>query len=275
MDPVLLVRILEPALLVVSIVLLVWLSLPKANPLLVTFRPVWRTFTRKSYFLYILVAFSIVLTNGVLTGIDARFTRMMVGGGRDFTALIQAVEGNAIGVFQRWTPLPLTWYMTWVYVIVFPALVPWAMMVFDYLGEKQRNIALLAGYLMNYVIVLPFYVFFPVSECHVVAGTDGAPAARLLIDDVHPAIMTILRPMSGIDNCFPSFHTSLAVTMALAAWHTRRKAFATVLTVLAAANVFSTLYLGIHWFSDVAAGLLLGLLAYLVARRVARRWNPV
>lgn len=44
---------LEPPVFVASIILPVWASLPEAGPLPVSFRPVWRVFTRKKYFLHI------------------------------------------------------------------------------------------------------------------------------------------------------------------------------------------------------------------------------
>jgi processive 1,2-diacylglycerol beta-glucosyltransferase len=63
--------------------------------------------------------------------------------------------------------------------------------------------------------------------------------------------------------------------MALLAWHSGRRPFAALMTLLAAANAFSTVYLGIHWVIDVAAGLVVGLLAYALACRFSRRWAPI
>jgi len=74
---------------VASIFLLIWLSLPDANPLVATFRPVWRTFARKRYFLYILIATSVIFIDIALTAIDHRFTDAVIKSrGQDFTSLI-------------------------------------------------------------------------------------------------------------------------------------------------------------------------------------------
>jgi membrane-associated phospholipid phosphatase len=83
--------------------------------------------------------------------------------------------------------------------------------------------------------------------------------------------MTILRPMSGIDNCFPSFHTSLAVTVALFAIRSGRRAFAVVMTAMAAAIIFSTVYLGVHWLTDVGAGIIVGIVAYLLGEWLGKK----
>lgn len=253
-----------------SVILLVWISLPKANPLLATFRPVWRTFTRKKYFFYILVAFSVILADVLLTAVDHTFTEAVTRSrGEDFTSLIWRIESGWIEHYQTWTWIPLTWYMGWVYIIVFPALVPWAMAVFDYLGETRRNISLLIGYIMNYVLVLPFYIFFPVRECH--EYPPAQESLRLLLDDIDPAVMQLLRPMSGIDNCFPSFHTSLAVTIALFALRSGRRAFAVAASVMVISIILSTMYLGIHWFTDVGAGIVVGILAYVLGQWLGKR----
>jgi membrane-associated phospholipid phosphatase len=264
--PLIAVRILEPAVFVVSFILLMWASLPKADPFKTTCRPLYRVLTRWPYFLYVMLGLSVIAADVLLTAIDHRFTdAVLASRGEDFTSLIWRFEGSSTALFQRWMWMPLTWYMGWAYVIVFPALVPWTMAVFDWVGETRRNISVLIAYIMNYALVLPFYIFFPVRECHVFYKADlNSQIIRLGLDDCHPAIMAILRPMSGIDNSFPSFHTSLAVTMALFAWRSGRKFFAWTMGIIAVSIILSTLYLGFHWLLDVAGGIVLGTVAYLI-----------
>jgi len=283
MDPVLFVRLVEPPLYVITVVLLVWLSLPRANPLVVTFRPAWRTVTRKNYFVFVAIGCSMIVIDAVLTALDHHFTAAVVSRrGEDFTSLIWQIEGDFVKHFQRWTWPPLTWYMAWAYIIVFPMTVPCAMVVFDYLGEARKNVSLLIAYFMNYILVLPFYFLFPVRECHAFEP-GGQPFVRLVLNDAHPAIMKVLRPMSGIDNCFPSFHTSLVVTVALFAWFSGRRAFGVVMALMALSVILSTLYLGVHWLVDLGAGVVVGIIAYWLgdwlgrkywARRVSRRPSP-
>jgi len=274
MAPTLVVRLIEPPLFAISTVLLVWLALPGANPLAVTFRPIWRTLTRRRYFLFIGAGVLVIIINTVLTALDHHFTAWVVAArGRDFTALLWSIEGPAVAACQRWTPAPLTWYMTWAYIVVFPIIVPVTMMVFDWLGRRREALAVLIAYMMNYVICLPFYLGVPVRECHAFEP-GGRPFLRLVLNDVHPAIMDVLRPMSGLDNCFPSFHTSLAVTMALFALSSGRRMFGLVMSLMAVSIMASTLYLGVHWITDLAAGVVVGVGAYLLGRRLAGRYEP-
>jgi membrane-associated phospholipid phosphatase len=274
-NPLVLVRLLEGPIFVASILLLVWASTPWANPLRVALRPVWRVFTRRNYFVYVSIGMSVILFDVLLTARDHSFTEAVLASrGEDFTSFIWHWEENRVAIFQRWMWMPLTWYLTWAYVIVFPALVPWGMAVLDWLGQKRRLVSLLIAFIMNYVLVVPFYIFFPVQECHIwfknLAG-DGHRMVTLRLDNIHPAIMTVLRPMSGADNCFPSFHTSLAVTLALFALASGRKRFAIAMNLMSLSIVFSTLYLGIHWLTDVAGGILVGVVAFLVGEWLGKR----
>jgi len=268
----------EMLLVAATVVLFARLSVPKANALTVAFRPVWRTFTRRSYFLFVAVGLSVVAVDLVLTALDPRWTQAVVRWrGDDYTSLVSAVEGGAVAWCQRVTPAGVTWFMAWAYLIAFPAMLLAAAVVFDHLNERRRNISLLAGYVVNYLLVLPFYVFFPVVECH--AYHRSEPVTRLLLNDISPAVIAALRPTSGIDNCFPSFHASLAVTIALFAWQSRRRSLGILMLATAALVIASTLYLGIHWLSDVGAGILVGVLGYWIGDRLGtaawRRWARI
>jgi membrane-associated phospholipid phosphatase len=276
MNPLILVRLLEPPVFLATLLLMVWIVLHDADPFIVVFRPIWRVFTRRTYLLYVLLGLSVVAVNVALTAVDEGFTSAVTRArGQDFTSLIWAMEGASSQYFRQYTWTPLTWYLAWTYIIVFPVMLPCTMVVFDYLGEVRRNISLLIGYILNYVLVLPFYVFFPVRETNVYVH-NGEPFAPLALDDVTPAIMTALRPMSGVDNCFPSFHTSLAVTVALFAWRSGRKRLGGLMTFFAFCIMFATIYLGIHWLFDVGAGIILGLVAYFLGDKLGTlywRWR--
>ena len=114
---------------------------------------------------------------------------------------------------------------------------------------------------VNYLISLPFFLFFPVPERW--AFPDSG--AVLLSDFWAPGLIDVFRPISGIDNCFPSFHVSLTVIMIGLAFLYRLR-FRWVSLWVGLLIILSTSVLGIHWLTDIAAGLATGVLALQIAR---------
>jgi len=119
---------------------------------------------------------------------------------------------------------------------------------------------------VDYAISLPFFLFFPVPERW--AWPDSG--AILLSDLWAPQLIEIFRPFSGLDNCFPSFHVSLTVVVVGLAFVERLR-FRWVALWLGLLVILSTAVLGIHWLTDIAAGLATGVLAVAVALRLERR----
>ncbi len=115
----------------------------------------------------------------------------------------------------------------------------------------------------DYWISLPFFLLFPLPErwAHPESG------AVLLSDLWHTGLIEMIRPISGLDNSFPSFHVSTSVTL-VAVCYLFRLPFRHSVAALAATVVLSTFVLGIHWLPDIVAGLALGVLSVLLARRL-------
>ena len=119
---------------------------------------------------------------------------------------------------------------------------------------------------VDYAVSLPFFLFFPVPERW--AWPDSG--AILLSDLWAPQLIEIFRPFSGLDNCFPSFHVSLTTVVVGLAFveHLRYRWAALWLGLLV---ILSTAVLGIHWLTDIAAGLATGILAVAIALLLERR----
>ncbi|MFP4057644.1 MAG: phosphatase PAP2 family protein [Candidatus Brocadiia bacterium] len=275
-----LVRLVEVVLGAATCAALLLVAFPRERPWRVAARTLKLTVASRRRLLYVAACVAVLAFNcaWLASGLDERCTAWVEQrwGRDDFAGLFyHYLEGGAVARLQAALATPvLTWALGFVYVVVFPCLGIVALLVFDHLRDRQGLAMVLIGYLVDFAILLPFCVVFPVLEVHAFYARhpELEPAARLLLDDITPTVMRAYRGMSGLDNCFPSFHTSLAVTLALLSWRAGRRLFGAVFTSAAAANVFATLYLGIHWVSDVAAGVASGLVAYAAARRLSRPW---
>jgi hypothetical protein len=114
-----------------------------------------------------------------------------------------------------------------------------------------------------YLISLPFFIFFPVPERWSYPMSD----ATLLSDLWSFRLIETIRPISGLDNCFPSFHTSFTVVITLCCFLFKVRLRYTVL-FLGLTVLLSTFLLGIHWIPDIVAGVATGVLGVVLARRI-------
>ncbi|MCP4897940.1 MAG: protein kinase [bacterium] len=117
-----------------------------------------------------------------------------------------------------------------------------------------------------YFVSLPFFVFFPVPE----RWSFPDSGAVLLSDLWSSSFIEGVRPISGLDNCFPSFHVSLSTIMIITCFLYRVRGRVAV-AALGLTVILSTFVLGIHWLADIAAGLAVGVLGVALAVRIDRR----
>lgn len=111
-----------------------------------------------------------------------------------------------------------------------------------------------------YLISLPFYFFLPVPERWAYPDSQA-----ILLSDLWSArLIELIRPISGLDNCFPSFHVSGTMSLVLVSFRLGLR-HRHVIAWLGAAVVLSTLLLGIHWLADIVAGLALAVVSVHLA----------
>ncbi|WP_339063906.1 phosphatase PAP2 family protein [Tepidibacillus marianensis] len=182
----------------------------------------------------------------------------------DFTPYFQQLEGDIIYYIQQYFMNDtLTYLLTFFYIIGFPVIMVSSFVI--YLNQDQRLLyAIVYALMLNYMIAIPFYLFFPIYEVwyfdhHV----------RFLIPQVYPGFDLEYRPLSGIDNNFPSLHTSISLTIALIAARAKSSLFGKITLLSAIFIVFSTFYLGIHWVLDMAAGTILAFIASQTGLRLS------
>jgi len=116
--------------------------------------------------------------------------------------------------------------------------------------------------MFNYVVLIFFYLLFPVSVSGAHAGAGITPL--LYVNNYWGRMVTSVDPL---DNGFPSGHVSIAVTTFLVFAYAgpQYRKFAYFLAGATVAITFAVLDLGIHWPADVFAGFILGVVATVLA----------
>ncbi|MFD1642561.1 phosphatase PAP2 family protein [Halohasta litorea] len=153
----------------------------------------------------------------------------------------------------------------YVFLLVFPII---AYMSLSYPEPFRRTaIAYGANYLIGVVCYLVFIAYGPRNL--LVEQVEG------LLFTQHTQYQFVTAAVNNETNVFPSLHTSMAVTAALLAWSTRDEypLWVPIATLLAVSVIVSTMYLGIHWATDVIFGIGLGWLSVVIGYRF-EDWQP-
>ena len=170
----------------------------------------------------------------------------------DLDALFKAIPGNSGWMFRVIQTPWLTSYFRWIYANGFtlPVLIP----VFrSFLSKDSLKMIRysLSAHVLQFVLIFPFYLTIHVNEVWYVLGQPDGMARHLSAADAAVAVV----------NCFPSMHTSIACAMLLLAWREKDRLFRWVWTFFCLSIIYSTLYLEIHWVTDVIAGIFLAIAA--------------
>ena len=185
---------------------------------------------------------------------------------------IQAIEGNFVAVVQSFETTFLTGYFTWVYIYGYVFLLVFPLLAYVALSERETLKKLLVAYTLNYLLGLVLYTIF---YAYGPRNTDPVLFANLLYDTGRQ-YQFLTGSVNDPTNVFPSLHTSLSATAAIFAYKTREEypIWLAVATVLAVSVIISTMYLGIHWATDVVAGIVLaGTCVYLADRYIDSQAN--
>src|ERR1051326_4334399 len=130
--------------------------------------------------------------------------------------------------------------------------------------SAYRVLSLAAAF--DYFLSLGFFLFMPVPERW--AFPDSG--AILLSDLWSSRLIELIRPISSLDNCFPSTHTSLTVILIVVCFRFGVRFRMSVL-FLGLMVILSTFVLGVHWIPDIVAGMVTAWLSVLLAQALDTR----
>ncbi|MFP8891543.1 phosphatase PAP2 family protein [Natrialbaceae archaeon A-CW2] len=187
--------------------------------------------------------------------------------GRNITPDIERIERtvfpeNPVVFLQSLETEVLNSFFVFIYLYGYVFLLIFPVIAYFSLKRMDTLSSLILAFTANYAIGLVCYIFFIAYGPRNLLAIDVTP----LLYEVYPQARLLTNEVNQNTNVFPSLHTSLSVTVFILAWWTRDEypLWVPISGFLALSVVISTMYLGIHWFSDVLAGIVLaGISSYI------------
>lgn len=192
--------------------------------------------------------------------------------GFEVTDLLYGIEGELVVWLQSFeTPL-LTAFFSYVYMYGYVFLLVFPLLAYLALESRQPLRIIVLAYTFNYGLGLVCYLLIIAYGPRNVMPDLVDP----LLYSTFPEYQHLTRQVNRNTNVFPSLHTSLSMTVAFVAYRTREvyPYWAPLATGLALCVALSTMYLGIHWASDVVAGIALAIVSVALAERIVGRSYP-
>lgn len=178
-------------------------------------------------------------------------------------------ETNPVVFLQSFQTEALTAYFAFIYVYGYVFLLVFPFIAYFALSEMDDLNTLVVAYTANYAIGLILYTLF------IAYGPRNYDPLLFesLLYDAFPDFGYLTHEVNEPTNVFPSLHTSLSMTVLFVAWRTRDKypLWVPVSAVFAISVALATMYLGIHWFSDVVVGTLLAFLSVSIGQHYTER----
>lgn len=221
-------------------------------------------FARGRLAAFLLVAVVCAINLGE-TALEERWSSAMTTArGLEFASALHWLEGHVSFENEAVRDVVSVYGFSLAYFVIFPVIVVATALALARQPNPQAFRVFAFALVIDYLCSVPFFLLFPVPERW--AYPDAG--AILLSDLWDSRLIEAFRPMSGLDNCFPSFHTSLTVIVVLCCF-IYRVGFRMTMIPLAVMVMMSTYTLGVHWAGDVVAGTALGVISVAAGCRLA------
>lgn len=162
------------------------------------------------------------------------------------------------------------WAYTAAYFVVFPLVGAAVAIALARRRDPSAYRVLVYAVAIDYAISVIFFLALPVPERWAFPESGAVLLSDLLPNGWGYWLIEQIRPMSALDNSFPSFHVSMTVVVMLASYVYAIR-FRTVVAVLGAAVILSTYFLGVHWLADLVAGTAVATISFCLAERYYSR----
>jgi len=185
----------------------------------------------------------------------------------DFTHVIYAIEGSTVSIFQGWSNPILDYYFVFIYIFGYSFLIYFTPVFYSLSRDFSALWLTVITYATITLLVLPFFLFFPVHDTWWASQNYEWYQGDVIIfrlKAIWPDIINPFFTFTDINNCFPSLHCGISAIIAVIAWMRHYRRYALISTVFALSIPFATLYLGIHWLTDIVFGELFAVLALIV-----------
>lgn len=187
--------------------------------------------------------------------------------GRDITRDLYALEGNFVATLQEIIPYRFAGYFTFFYLFGFAFVLAFPVVAYFAHPSRRYLKELFAAYAVNYAAGATCYLFFIAY-----GPRNTIVQVREPMYELYPQVVALTGSINSSANVFPSLHVSLVVTVVLLAWRTRDvyPRWPWLATLVTIHVVVATMFLGIHWFVDVLAGIGAAAVSVLVALYAVR-----
>lgn len=208
---------------------------------------------------YLGVLVVVLAANSAIRDYGQQLSRII---GVDITYLLADFDFGTVAAIQSYQTDLLTEYFSLVYVYGYVFVLVFPVLAYAALSDRKPFQRLLVAYSLNYLIGLVLYILFiAYGPRHYVGMYEN------LLYSTNAQYQFLTSEVNNPTNVFPSLHTSLSATVAIFAYRTRHEypKWVVVAIGLAASIIISTMYLGIHWATDVVFGIGLAWLSVYLA----------